>query len=267
MKRKILGLVPLYVVISLLLVSVSIDAKVAKDDKVNVVSEEINVEEFSPIDSTLPGVPGIPELLDIDDPLQGMNRAVFEFNDFVTLYAIRPLSTVYEYVIPQYFRIRLGSIDDNIQMPRKVISNLLRARWAASGIEFCRFLINTTVGIVGAYDPAADWWGINAHDSSFSATFAEWGIPPGVILFIPIYGGITSTDIFGKAFDLAADPMFWISCFVIPFPIGISIGGGFTLNSVSLSIEDYMRLREATLDTYTSLRNYIYVRRTYEFFQ
>ena len=221
----------------------------------------------SPIDSSIPGVPGIPELLDIDDPLQGMNRVVFEFNDFLTMWAIRPVSMVYEAVVPPYLRERLGHIDDNTQMPRKVLSNLLRARWEAAGIEFCRFLINTTIGLAGAYDPARDWWGIGSHDSSFAAAFAEWGIPPGVCLFIPIYGGITLTDVFGKIFDLAADPVFWVSLFIIPFPIGLSIGGGFTLNSVSLSIEDYVRLREGTLDTYISLRNYIYVRRIYEFWQ
>jgi len=219
------------------------------------------------VDSDIPGVPGIPVLLDIDDPLQGMNRVFFEFNDFVTMYGIRPASIAYEAVIPEYFRVRIGHIDDNLQMPRKVLSNLLRARWKPAGIEFSRFLINTTIGIAGAYDPAADWWRIQSRDSSFSAAFADWGISSGVILFIPIYGGITSTDIFGKAFDLAADPLFWVSMFIIPFPIGISIGGGFTLNSVSLSIEDYVRLREGTLDTYTALRNYIYVRRIYEFWQ
>lgn len=226
-----------------------------------------SVTLVAPIDSSIPGVPGIPELLDINDPLQGMNRAVFEFNDFITIWAIHPVSIVYETLIPEYFRVRLGYIDDNIQMPRKVLSNLFRARWEGAGIEFCRFLINTTIGIAGAYDPAADWWGIKSYDSSFAAAFADWGIPPGMILFIPIYGGITLTDIFGKACDLAADPLFWVSMFIIPFPIGISIGGGFTLNSVSLSIEDYLRLREGSLDTYIALRNYIYVRRIYEFWQ
>ncbi|MBN1864287.1 MAG: VacJ family lipoprotein [Victivallales bacterium] len=217
------------------------------------------------VDAGIPGVPGIPELLEIDDPLQGMNRAVFEFNDVVIMYAIRPISAVYTGIIPEYLRERLGNIDGNLQMPRKVLSNLLRARWEPAGIEFCRFLINTTVGIAGAYDPAADWWGLKSYDSSFAAAFAEWGIPPGIILFIPIYGGITSTDIFGKILDLAADPLFWASLFVIPFPIGISIGGGFTLNSVSMSLDDYIRMRDAYMDTYIALRNYIYVRRIYEF--
>jgi len=228
---------------------------------------ELTISAPSPIDSSLPGLPGIPELLDINDSLQGVNRVVFELNDFVTMYGIRPLSYIYTSVIPEYIRVRFGQIDDNIQMPRKVLSNLFRARWSAAGLEFCRFLINSTIGLAGAYDPAADWWNIQPHDSSFSAAFADWGMPPGIILFIPIYGGITSTDIVGKAFDLAADPVFWCSLFVIPFPIGLSIGGGFTLNSVSMSIEDYVRLREGTLDVYLSLRNYIYIRRIYEFWQ
>ena len=216
-------------------------------------------------DAAIPGIPGIPELLEIHDPLQGMNRAVFEFNDFFILYAVRPLSFVYTSIIPEYLRERLDNIDNNLQMPRKVLSNLFRARWEAAGIEFYRFLINTTIGIAGAYDPAAEWWDIMSYDSSFAAAFADWGIPPGIILFIPIYGGITSTDIFGKLLDLAADPLFWVSLFVLPFPIGISIGGGFTLNSVSLSLDEYIRLRESAADPYITFRDFIYVRRIYEF--
>jgi phospholipid-binding lipoprotein MlaA len=217
------------------------------------------------INNSIPGVPGLPELLEIDDPLQGMNRVVFDFNDFVILYGIRPVSVVYNMILPEFLRERIASINDNIQMPRKVISNLIRARWSAAGTEFYRFLINTTIGIAGTYDAAVYWWNIFPHNSTFSAAFAEWGIPPGIILFVPIYGGITSTDIFGKVFDLAADPFFWVSMFVLPFPIGMSISGGLTLNSVSLTIDDYMRLRESTKDTYRALRDYIYIRRVYEF--
>lgn len=263
MQKKILLMVHVFVFSALIFSPLTIHAEAP------VPKKEVAVAAVAtpPVDSSVPGVPGIPELLDISDPLQGMNRAVFEFNDFITLYGIYPLSLVWETVIPEYIRERLAMIDTNIQMPRKVLSNLLRARWEAAGVEFYRFLINTTVGLAGMYDPAADWWGIMPRDSNFSAMLADWGVGPGIILFIPIYGGITSTDIFGKVLDLAADPIFWCSLFVIPFPIGLSIGGGFTLNSVSLSIDDYLRLREGTLDTYIALRNYIYVRRIYEFWQ
>ena len=261
MQKKLFLMINIFVFSSLIYLPLTINAATPVNNTKQLATVNTTV------DSSIPGVPGIPELLDINDPLQGMNRAIFEFNDFLTLYFIYPLSTLWECIVPEYIRDKLGMIDDNIQMPRKVLSNLLRARWEAAGIEFSRFLINTTVGIVGMYDPAAEWWGIMPRDSNFSAMLAEWGVGPGIILFIPIYGGITSTDICGKILDLAADPIFWCSLFIIPFPIGLSIGGGFTLNSVSLSIEDYLRLREATLDTYIALRNYIYVRRIYEFWQ
>jgi len=254
MIQKYLKLINMAVLTAVLIsVSVSLEAVQKKvNDSPNIRSE-------------IPGVPGLPVLLDIDDPLQGMNRAIFNFNDFVILYGIRPVSSVYNMVLPKFIRERIAYVNDNIQMPRKLISNLLRARWGAGGIEFCRFLINSTVGIAGVYDAALYWWNILPRNSTFSAVFADWGIPPGIILFVPIYGGITTTDIFGKVFDLAADPLFWVSMFLLPFPIGMGISGGLTLNSVSLTIDDYMRLRESSKDTYRALRDYIYIRRIYEF--
>jgi phospholipid-binding lipoprotein MlaA len=194
-----------------------------------------------------------------------MNRAVFNFNDFVIVYGIQPISVVYNMILPQYIRERIGNVNDNIQMPRKLLSNLFRARWKPAEIEFYRFLINTTIGIAGIYDAALFFFALEPYDSTFSAMLADWNVGPGMILFVPIYGGITTTDIFGKVLDTAADPLFWVSMFLLPFPVGMGIRGGLTLNSVSLSIDDYMRLRESTKDTYRALRDYIYIRRMYDF--
>ena len=93
MQKKMCFVLPACVSFLLFFSPYNLNAEVltAKDSQVNVV-----VAEVPPIDSIVPGVPGIPELLDIDDPLQGMNRAVFDFNDFITVYAIYPLSVLWE---------------------------------------------------------------------------------------------------------------------------------------------------------------------------
>jgi phospholipid-binding lipoprotein MlaA len=274
--KKFLSIFYLLLLFGFCLPTASICADAPKNDPVKISGskskklsqiDESNTKSTNNIvqSSDIPGVPGLPVLLNIDDPLQGMNRAVFNFNDFVIVYGIQPISVVYNMILPQYIRERIGNVNDNIQMPRKLLSNLFRARWKPAEIEFYRFLINTTIAIAGIYDAALFFFALEPYDSTFSAMLADWNVGPGMILFVPIYGGITTTDIFGKVLDTAADPLFWVSMFLLPFPVGMGIRGGLTLNSVSLSIDDYMRLRESTKDTYRALRDYIYIRRMYDF--
>lgn len=225
---------------------------------VDPVSKSEAVSE--PVNAT---PPTISEVLGMDDPIQGFNRVMFECNDFLIMWFFRPVGRVYEYIIPLYFRQGIGRISDNIQMPRKVLSNMCRARFGHAGIEFSRFLINTTLGIGGFYDPAKAWWDIQPHNSDFGAAFASWGIGTGCYIVIPVQGSSTIRNGVGLVFDLAADPMFWVS-FVIPFPIGLSINGGLRVNGSTLVIRDYERLRKSSIDLYTTMRDYWYLRRIYE---
>ncbi len=202
--------------------------------------------------------------LGIEDPLQGFNRVMFAGNDFLIMWVIRPVSTIYDYIIPLYFRERIGNIYDNLQMPRRVLSNLCRGRWNSSGIEFYRFLINTTVGIAGAYDPAMSWWQIAPQPSDFGAAFADWGFKHGAYIVLPIQGSTSVRDGIGLIFDTAADPLFWISWFLMPFPVSIGVNGGLRVNGASMVISDYERLHDSSIDLYITMRNYWYLRRVYE---
>jgi ABC-type transporter lipoprotein component MlaA len=163
--KKFLSIFYLLLLFGFCLPTASICADAPKNDPVKISGskskklsqiDESNTKSTNNIvqSSDIPGVPGLPVLLNIDDPLQGMNRAVFNFNDFVIVYGIQPISVVYNMILPQYIRERIGNVNDNIQMPRKLLSNLFRARWKPAEIEFYRFLINTTIGIAGIYDAA-----------------------------------------------------------------------------------------------------------------
>jgi len=204
------------------------------------------------------------ESLNIDDPMQGFNRVMFAGNDFLITWALRPISNVYGYIIPLYFRERIGHIYNNLQMPRKVLSNLCRGRWNDSGIEFYRFLINTTVGIAGAYDPAMQWWNITPRPSDFGATFADWGFEPGAYIVLPFLGSTSVRNGTGLIFDTASDPLFWISWFLLPFPVSIGVNGGLRVNGASLYLDEYERLRNSSIDPYMTMRNFWYIRRVYD---
>jgi phospholipid-binding lipoprotein MlaA len=208
--------------------------------------------------------PDTDKILEIYDPLQGFNRVMFVGNDFMIMWFIRPLSRGYEYIIPLYFRERIGSIYDNIQMPRKVLSNLCRARFEGAGIEFSRFLINTTVGIVGAYDPAYNWWQLRAYPSDFGAAFADWGFKHGAYIVLPIQGSTSVRNGLGLICDTATDPIFWVSWFLFPLPVSLGVSGGLRVNGASLAIREYERMHYSSIDPYMTMRNYWYLRRIYD---
>jgi phospholipid-binding lipoprotein MlaA len=208
--------------------------------------------------------PDTDEILEIKDPIQGYNRVMFAGNDFFIMWLIRPASRVYEFIIPLYIRERIGHIHDNTQMPRKVLSNLCRGKYAGAGIEFSRFLINTTVGIAGAYDPAYKWWDLKAYPSDFGAAFADWGFKHGAYIVLPIQGSTSVRNGVGLIFDTASDPIFWVSWFLVPFPVSIGISGGLRLNGGSLVIREYERMHFSSIDPYMTMRNYWYLRRIYD---
>jgi phospholipid-binding lipoprotein MlaA len=208
--------------------------------------------------------PDTDKILEIYDPLQGFNRVMSAGNDFMIMLLIRPLSRGYEYIIPLYFRERIGSIYDNIQMPRKVLSNLCRARFEGAGIEFSRFLINTTVGIVGAYDPAYNWWQLRAYPSDFGAAFADWGFKHGAYIVLPIQGSTSVRNGLGLICDTATDPIFWVSWFLFPLPVSLGVSGGLRVNGASLAIREYERMHYSSIDPYMTMRNYWYLRRIYD---
>ena len=208
--------------------------------------------------------PSTNDILEIEDPIQGFNRVMFTGNDFLIMWLIRPISRGYEYIIPLYFRERIGSIYDNTQMPRKVLSNLCRGKYEGAGTEFSRFLINTTVGIAGAYDPAYDWWKLRPYPSDFGATFADWGFEHGAYIVLPIQGSTSIRNGVGLILDTATDPIFWVSWFLIPFPVSIGISGGLRVNGASLAIREYERMHFSSIDPYMTMCNYWYLRRIYD---
>lgn len=208
--------------------------------------------------------PNTDEILEIQDPIQGFNRVMFVGNDFMIMWFIRPVSRGYEYIIPLYLRERIGSIYDNTQMPRKVLSNLCRGRYEGAGMEFYRFLINTTVGIAGAYDPAYDWWELRAYPSDFGAAFADWGLKHGAYIVLPIQGSTSVRNGVGLIFDTATDPIFWVSWFLCPLPVSLGVSGGLRVNGASLAIREYERMHFSSIDPYMTMRNYWYLRRIYD---
>jgi phospholipid-binding lipoprotein MlaA len=194
---------------------------------------------------------------EIADPLEGYNRSMFEFNSFMIGNIFRPIGRIYSYVIPEYGRKGISKMYNNIEVPGRFINCLLQARFKRSGIELCRFFVNTTAGAAGFYDVAYTWLDMSPQSNSFGQTFAYWGIGPGFYFVIPIQGGSTIRDTIGLAGDWVADPITWILPWNVIGINWISLGikTGLSFNEMTLVMDDYVRMYNASADPYNTLKS------------
>lgn len=193
---------------------------------------------------------------EISDPLECYNRSMFSFNSFIINNIIRPAGIGYTFVVPEYARKGIHRMYNNIEMPGRFINCLLQGRFKRSGIEFCRFAVNTTAGIAGFYEVAEPYLGMIPQTNSFGQTFAYWGIGPGCYFVIPIQGGSTLRDTIGLAGDWAADPITWIPPYNVVGINYVSFGikTGLEFNDMTLVIDDYIRVYNASADPYYTLK-------------
>lgn len=125
---------------------------------------------------------------DYRDPLIGINRAVFAFNDVSYRYLLIPLGKGYVEVTPEPVQQSVGNFFDNLQAPIYLANNLLQWEPKAAGTNLLRFGINTTVGLLGLFDPAERWFDLKGAASTFEDTLAFYGAGYGFYVVLPFLG-------------------------------------------------------------------------------
>ena len=140
------------------------------------------------------------------DPLESVNRIVFSVNQVVDKYALRPAARGYVVVVPSPMRRGVNNFFANLFYPRVAISNLLQGKPKRAASDLARFLVNTTIGLVGIFDVATPL-GLERHYEDFGQTFGVWGIGPGWYLVLPFYGPSTNRDLVGRVVDGHLNPL------------------------------------------------------------
>ena len=155
---------------------------------------------------TLFGCAQIPEeKQDEKDPLQSLNRPVYDFNmDVLDAYILRPAALGYVTITPQPVRRGLVNLTENIGEPVDGI------KAGNAGISFARFLVNSTVGLFGIFDVATEI-GLTQIDEDFGQTLGVWGAGDGAYLMLPGYGPSTVRNITGDVVDGFAIPSITLS--------------------------------------------------------
>jgi phospholipid-binding lipoprotein MlaA len=140
------------------------------------------------------------------DPLEGLNRGVYKFNDTFDQYLAKPVARTYVKVLHQEIRTRIGNFFSNLADPFIGVNNFLQGKFEDGVNDWARFAFNSTFGLLGIHDVASEW-GLEKHNEDFGQTFGRWGAGPGPYLVLPILGSSTLRDGLGTGLDIWLDPM------------------------------------------------------------
>ena len=183
------------------------------------------------------------------DPLEPFNRAMFTFNDGFDTYVLRPVATGWDFVMPRPVENAFSRFFENLRFPIRFANTLLQGRIDPAAITLCRFLVNSSFGLVGFFDVATDM-GLPRQYGDFGQTLGIWGFPGGPYIVWPIFGPSNPRDTVG----LVADSYLAVGGFFIDWYYLAAARAVDTVNSRALALEEIDRAREASFDFYTAVR-------------
>ncbi|MEP3629712.1 MAG: VacJ family lipoprotein [Hyphomicrobiales bacterium] len=160
----------------------------------------------------------------INDKHEGLNRFFFGFNRGLDLVIVRPISKVYGALVPGPIRLIARNGLRHLETPGDLINYTLQGNGSEAGTTLKRFVINSTLGLGGAFD-VADHLGTSYNPTDFGLTLAEWGVGEGSYVVNPLLGPSTVRDTFGRIGDIALSPTTYIGIFT-DFSYGGAIANG-----------------------------------------
>lgn len=191
------------------------------------------------------------------DPIEPFNRGIFWFNDRLDVFLFEPLGKGWKLITPKAARDALERLFTNLRFPVRLVGSLLQGELVNAGEETGRFVVNSTVGIVGLFDPATAW-GLELHDEDFGQALGHWGTPPGPYLVLPIFGPSNARDALGQVVDLGLQS----GPSLASAAAGTALSAVDLVNSRALVLEEIRQAKQASLDFYVFVRNaYVQLRR------
>ncbi|HEV8583363.1 MAG TPA: MlaA family lipoprotein [Methylomirabilota bacterium] len=193
------------------------------------------------------------------DPWERWNERMFEVNRRLDQYVLKPVARGYNFITPDEIQIMISNGFDNISFVPRLVNSLLQGKVMGAGRELSRFLINSTAGVGGLFDPAKDVFGILKSREDFGQTLCVWGSGAGPYVIMPLLEPLTVRDGVGKAVDSALDPL----SYFLPFfwdRLGMKIGD--IVNERSLNLDLFQGFEESVIDMYSAVRHAYLQRRS-----
>jgi len=192
------------------------------------------------------------ERIEIADPIEPLNRAMYHFNDKLYFWALKPVAQGYKAVVPEPARISVKNFFFNLGFPVRFLSCLLQADFSGAASEFGRFGINTIWGIGGLLDPSSSKeLDLQKQETDLGQTLGVYGIGHGFYIVWPVLGPSSPRD----SVDIAGDYFLYPVSYIYPWYAGMGVRSYEIVNSTSLRIGDYESLKEAAIDPYVAVRD------------
>lgn len=142
---------------------------------------------------------------DTVDPFEGFNRGVFMLNDDIDKAVVKPIAELYDKLLPKLVSTSISNFFSNIDDVVVTINDILQFKMAQATSDAGRFVLNSTVGLLGLFDVATGA-GLAKHDEDFGQTLGHWGVPTGPYLVVPLFGSSNFRDLTGLLVDRNFDP-------------------------------------------------------------
>jgi phospholipid-binding lipoprotein MlaA len=189
----------------------------------------------------------------ISDPIEPFNRAMYQFNDKLYFWVLKPVSQGYGKIMPEFARVCVQNFFYNLRFPTRFVSCLLQAKFTSSAQELGRFTMNTIWGVGGLFDPASDKKiNLPKNDVDLGQTLGVYGVGHGFYIVLPTVGPSSARDSVGFVGDYVLDPISYIQPFLYT---ELGVRAYDVVNDTSLSIGDYESLKQAAIDPYDAIRD------------
>ncbi|MFH1854949.1 MAG: VacJ family lipoprotein [bacterium] len=195
----------------------------------------------------------------VNDPLRGYNRFMTKFNDKFFIYLLDPVARAYKAVVHEEIRSSIGNFSHNLIFSIRVVNNLLQLKFKNALEETARFSINSTIGLLGLFDPAKKYFNLEPHEEDFGQTLGHYGLGSGFHIVLPFLGPSNLRDMLSLFPDSYISPFYYFSerCYnLLPNSYASSLSVmADQVNKESLQTGKYETIKKDAVDLYPYLRD------------
>jgi phospholipid-binding lipoprotein MlaA len=189
-----------------------------------------------------------------NDPIEPTNRFFYAVNDKIDRYAFKPLAEGYVDITTVGIRNHVGDFVTNIAEPGRIVYFMFGGKPRDAGTALVRFLVDSTIGVGGIFDPATAL-GYQETDTDFGLTLAEWGIPAGPYLYLPVFGPSGARDAFSLPAEFFLTPLEPAPTSLALRAFGYSETALLLVNTRAQFIQPIDQIEATALDPYATFRS------------
>ncbi|MGD0959805.1 MAG: VacJ family lipoprotein [Methylomonas sp.] len=204
--------------------------------------------------------------LDAKDPWESWNRGAQSFNDVVDDYVMKPVAKGYDWIMPPIAHHAVSNFFSNIDDIDVFINDALQGKFAQSGMDTARLLINTTAGVAGFID-VGTLIDLPKHNEDFDQTLGIWGVYSGPYLVLPFFGPSSPRGVAGLLGDASMNPISYTGIYFSSSFTALAVSGGLgatkAINTRANNLGLEKVISEAAIDRYEFIKDAYIARRKF----